>query len=276
MSLLSQIGAALLVTALYAALFAAMELWRRRRPVAAEITRKGVHVGGGMIALALPALFDTHWPVLVLGSLLTAALLAARRRSLLPAVQMVERSTVGEILYPTAIYLAFLSSALTAAPHRYVMAILILALGDGAAGLVGERFGRHRYRVAGGAKSLEGSATFLAVVAAIVTTTLIISVDDAPLHALLVGLVVGLVAAGIEAISTHGLDNITVTLGSWGMLAVTERRGVDELLLDLVVAVVVTGVVILLSRGRQARWVTGIVGGALLLYGVWMLAAPTA
>ena len=47
-------------------LLGAVAWWKRVRQPPAELTRKAVHVGMGVIALALPWLFARTWPVLAL------------------------------------------------------------------------------------------------------------------------------------------------------------------------------------------------------------------
>jgi phytol kinase len=96
--------------------------------------------------------------------------------------------------------------------------ILVLAWGDAAAALIGRRWGRHRYRVGPGWRSLEGSSAML------LTSTLAIvvmgQIMGAPYSLLLV-----LAAAGaatlLEAASRWGADNLLVPLGTsfllWGL-----------------------------------------------------------
>lgn len=223
MTIGSELASAALVGALYAALFVAMELWGRRSSVAREITRKGVHIGGGLIALALPALFASHWTVLALSALYTIALLVARRRELLPSVHGVARVTYGEVIYPAAIYLTLLVTTLVDRPTYYVAAILALAVGDGLAGLVGERFARRRYRVFGSTKSLEGSGVFLIACTVIVATTLVVSDAYSWAHAVLLALLVASIVTVVEGLSTHGLDNVSVPLATCGLLLLGEE-----------------------------------------------------
>ena len=76
--------------------------WRKRSQPPAELTRKAVHVGMGLIALTLPWVFDRTWPVLVLCGGLAAAFLAlkifARQSPLGAAMHDVNRSSRGRSL----------------------------------------------------------------------------------------------------------------------------------------------------------------------------------
>ncbi|MGF1503606.1 MAG: diacylglycerol/polyprenol kinase family protein, partial [Anaerolineae bacterium] len=93
-------------------------------------------------------------------------------------------------------------------------AAMILTWGDGLAALIGRRFGQRTYTFFDHTRTLEGSAAF--VVASQVTATLTWQlyapdVTGLPMALLLggVGTVVGALA---EAVSTAGLDNLTVPL----------------------------------------------------------------
>jgi phytol kinase len=94
-------------------------------------------------------------------------------------------------------------------------AILVLGIADGVAEPVGTRWGRHRYQVpdlhgAPASRSLEGS---LAVGLASFATVLLFhpAPGDAAGFALAAA-VIGLCVAVTEAITPHGLDNLTIPL----------------------------------------------------------------
>jgi phytol kinase len=266
----SDIPPALLVGVLYVALFGAFELIGRRSTVDAELTRKGVHIGAGLIALSFPVLFATHLTVLALAVLFAGALYVARRAKLLPSVHAVDRVTVGELLYPVGVYGTLLLSARTDTLPFYTICVLFLALADGLAGLVGTRVRSRSYRVPGGTKSLAGSLTFFGVAFIAVAATLIVD-GTAPGRSLLIAAVTSLLVTGLEAISTHGTDNITVSLGGWCVLAVTTARATSDLATDLV-ALVVIGAALLALLGRARRYgVAGAIAASLAAFAAWIL-----
>jgi phytol kinase len=100
---------------------------------------------------------------------------------------------------------------------------LAVAWGDAIGEPVGTRWGRHRYRVPSLAgvpatRSLEGSAAvfaattlaaYLAVVAGAVPGS----------TALAASLIIGAACAGVEAISHHGVDNLTLQITGAGLAA---------------------------------------------------------
>jgi len=100
---------------------------------------------------------------------------------------------------------------------RYAIAMLALAFGDAAGGLVGRRYGRHHFRVWGTTRSMEGSAATFIVTA--VLTGIILALTMTPGGALLIGLAVGGAVAMVEAASPRGTDNITVPIAALTALA---------------------------------------------------------
>ena len=85
------------IAAIFLVIFGVAEGWRRFGDPPAEWTRKLVHVGGGLVSLALPWLVRSHWTVLALGALLGAVLFGTRKLGLLPSVHGVERRSEGAV-----------------------------------------------------------------------------------------------------------------------------------------------------------------------------------
>lgn len=173
---------------------ASVQLLSRRLPVAPEVLRKLVHIGGALLAIPLPLVLS-YREIVVLGLLFAALMTISRRRRIFSAVHDVDRRTYGEILFPLGV--AVLAAAF---PHRepYVYGVLVLGLADGLAALVGTRYGRMRLP---GGKSVWGSATFF-VVALAAALALV-----GPSY---VALVAAVALTATEAGLRHGFDNLVV------------------------------------------------------------------
>ncbi|MCA9331010.1 phosphatidate cytidylyltransferase, partial [Candidatus Saccharibacteria bacterium] len=127
---------------------------------------------------------------------------------LFPSIHGVRRLTLGEIYYP-------LSLAIVAwrfpDPTIYSYAILVLALSDGFAAVIGMHVGKHFYRVLGGQKSIEGSATCWVITLVLTAATLAMTGQALP--ALIVAsLGSATTITATEAILTGGLDNLALPL----------------------------------------------------------------
>jgi phytol kinase len=186
-----------------------------RRHVGSEFGRKLVHGGMGVIAVSFPWIFMDSRPVwflaivsiAILGTIRYVPSVARRFGSVLGGV---DRASLGDVLFPLG-----LASAFTLAhgdKAAFCAAAGVLALGDTAGALVGVRWGRTRFSIAGTTKSVEGSIAVLAVsflcvtlaFAALGTTALAVSIAA--------GLIVGLAAALVEAVSSYGLDNFLLPI----------------------------------------------------------------
>ncbi|HSJ26407.1 MAG TPA: hypothetical protein VK929_17130 [Longimicrobiales bacterium] len=106
---------------------------------------------------------------------------------------------------------------------------MAVAWGDAIGEPVGTRWGRHRYRVPSLAgvpatRSLEGSAAVL--LAAVVAALVALLASGVALHvAAGVAVAVGVATAAVEAVSNHGLDNLTIQLAAAGTAALLLSGG---------------------------------------------------
>ncbi len=177
----------------------------------AEKTRKLVHLGSGLGVLALPMLVSSHWTVLVLAVLFTGVLAVSKGLGLLQSVHGVTRRSLGAQYYPLSIWLVFFLAE--GDLQLLVAPILVLALCDPAAALVGQELGALSYEVERDAyRTLEGSITFAAL--AYLLLLLVLGLIPGPgtgmMQLLLVPLVIAVMAASVEAVSTGGADNVLV------------------------------------------------------------------
>lgn len=211
--------AMLLVAGAYLGLLATGELVHRALRVRPEQSRKLDHAAAGAIALALPVLFDSPWPVLVLAAGFLGLMLTTRWAGLLRSVHGIRRFSAGADLYPVAVALCFLLA--DDRPEPYVIAIAALAFADAASGVVGDRWARRSYTAWGRPKSVEGSVAAFAVTAMIALVVLVLA-GVQPQPAVLTATYVGVVVALVEGALPWGLDNLGVPLAA---LAALEASG---------------------------------------------------
>ena len=182
---------------------------RIRWPNQQELSRKIVHIGTGPVIplawwLGIPA--DLAIPVAIV---ITLVVLINHRWRLLPAVEDVNRQSYGTVAYGLAITLLLVlfwpenAAAVCAG-------VLVMAFGDGLAGLIGRKVRSASWMIWGQRKSIAGTLT-MAVMALMLLITLNLIVD-APYYPLRILAVTGL-AVGLEQLSCWGIDNITVPIG---------------------------------------------------------------
>jgi phytol kinase len=185
-----------------------------------EVSRKLVHVGTGSLALTFPLLFSNPLPVLVLLGI-AIPLMFAIRSGLLgglgSALHGVQRQSYGEVYLALAIAITFLRAG--EQPVLYVLPILVITLSDTAAALVGTAYARRRFRVEGGAKSVEGVVVFFVVTWLASLIALVLMSDAAPLNLVLISMLLAAFCALVEVDSWRGLDNLFVPIGAFLLLA---------------------------------------------------------
>ncbi len=186
---------------------------RRRGMIEAEAARKSIHIAMGIVTLAFPWLFDSAAPVLLLGALALALLIAIRRVPALraklgAALYDITRPSCGDLCFPVAIALVFWLTRGDPAP--YGAAVLLLALADSAAALAGQR--QNASACASFEKSIRGSLAFFltAVIAVYVWLSFCTSLDTARI--LPVALSLSLITTLVERFTARGLDNLFVPL----------------------------------------------------------------
>jgi phytol kinase len=205
----------LIVSGAYLAMFAVGETLYRRS-AAPEATRKLDHVAAGAIALTLPLLFDSPWPVIALAAPFVAFLLGTMLLGWLGSVHRVARRSIGAFLYPVAVAAAFMLAA--GDYPAYAIAIMALALADPAAEVAGGRWGSRRYAAWGQAKTWEGSLAALVVTAATAIAILLLAGATLP-AALATGTFAGIVVALVEGALPWGLDNVGIPLAALAALS---------------------------------------------------------
>ena len=194
-------------------------LCRRLRPNQRELSRKIVHIGTGAV-VPLAWFFEIPFVVaLPVAAVITVVTTINHQWRFIPAVEDVDRNSYGTIAYGVAITTLLLlfwpgrADAVSAG-------VLVMALGDGLAGLIGRNVDSPKWVLFGQTKSSVGTMT-MAVVSGLVLIGLAQwSGADLSLPAAL-GMVA--MATGLEQLSWGGLDNLSVPLSVgvlWSQLMV--------------------------------------------------------
>lgn len=240
-----------------------------------ELVRKVLHICMGLTTLTLPWLFDEIWPVLVLAGITVPGLLLLRHSGRLKCraggvINGVNRSgSLGEIYFPLGVAGLFMLSG--GDMLRYTIPILLLALADAAAALIGAYYGRLRYTTLEGYKSVEGSLAFFGVAFLSAYLPLLVLSDLAPVEGLLIALILGLVMVMVEAIAWHGLDNLLIPIFGFLLLDTFLNMTAFELAGQLALTITLI-VFVLLWRKWANLHDNALLGAALVGYLSWSLA----
>lgn len=200
----------LLLIAVLFVIVVGVEIVARLFKLPLELSRKSTHILTG-VAVALSAPF-VEWPYrALLAVMFIAVILISRRRGIFRSIHDANRVGLGELWYPIGILAA---SLLFHQVPAFMYAVLVLAVSDGLAGLLGKYFGRKKFTVFNANKTYVGSLVFAASAAAIglmIGLPLIIALGGA------------IVLTIIELVARRGIDNVLLPIAA-GLIALVELR----------------------------------------------------
>ena len=194
-------------------------LCRRLRPNQRELSRKIVHIGTGAV-VPLAWFFQIPFVIaLPVAAVITVVTWMNHQWRFIPAVEDVDRNSYGTIAYGVAITTLLLlfwpgrADAVSAG-------VLVMALGDGLAGLIGRNVDSPKWVLFGQTKSSVGTMTM-----AVVSSLVLIGLAQWSGAELSLPAALGMVAmaTGLEQLSWGGLDNLSVPLSVgvlWNQLVV--------------------------------------------------------
>ena len=189
------------------------ETLHRRTSTNSELARKVVHIGTGNVILVAWWLQIPAWVGITASIIASAIALLSYYVPLLPGINSVGRRSFGTFFYAVSIGILI---AWFWSPHQFhyaAIGILIMTWGDGLAGLIGQRFGQHKYQIWGMTKSWEGSLT-MTLISYGVSCLILLGVQGNVWQTWLLPIAVALGATGLEMFSKWGMDNLTVPVAS--------------------------------------------------------------
>ena len=269
MTLPADLRGALLLGGAFFVVLAAAETWRRLGNPRPEWTRKMIHLAGGGVCLFFPLLIESPWVVLAMALGLSGLFTLAAASGFLKSLHGVTRSSRGAEYYPLAIWTVFLLCA--DRYWLYLSSVLVLAVADALAALVGSRFGRHRYEVEEEQKSLEGSLVFLLVAFSAIYLSMLLLADLPGVVCLFAALLVAILVTGFEAISLRGTDNLFVPIAVVVVLTKITAKPPAEIVAQNISLVLIIFCVALLVWYLPLFNVGGTIVLILYGYGAWSL-----
>lgn len=211
----------LLMAGAFLLLFASAELIYHVFKVRAEFTRKYVHFSTGILTLFFPSFIADQWFVLLLCASFLLILIFSLKFHLLPSINGVDRVTRGSILYPLIVYGCYLVYEHFDNLVFYFIPILILAICDPIAALIGKGYPWKPYRIFGHSKTMSGSFAFFTS-SFLITVVLLsfLNKEISMMNIVFVSATLAFFTTIIEAISHKGYDNLTIPASTLLILAV--------------------------------------------------------
>ena len=192
---------------------ASRQLWPHQR----ELSRKVIHIGTGAVMplawlFAIPSVIAI--PCAAVITLITAI---NHQWRFVASIEDIDRNSYGTIAYGLAIT-TLLVLFWQDRPDAVTAGVLVMALGDGLAGLIGRQLKTQQWIIFEQTKSIGGTTT-MAVVSLIVL--LILSKITNQVISAPIAIAIASAATSLEQISVRGIDNLTVPLAvglAWAAL----------------------------------------------------------
>ncbi len=187
---------------------------RYKWPEQRELSRKIVHIGIG-------PLIPFAWWLQISSSLaitaslaITVGLVINKRWKLIAAIEDVKRQSYGTVAYGFSISL-LLILFWDKQPAAVCAAVMVMAFGDGLAGLIGRQINSRSWNIFDQRKSIAGTTTMTLVTVLVISFTQGIILHEIYPQSIFI---ITAFAVILEQISKWGIDNLTVPLGvaySW-------------------------------------------------------------
>lgn len=259
---------------LIVALLFGLHLLRQRCRDHAEWFRKVLHIGSGLLACSFPFLFQSVWPVLVLGFLsliLVTGLRGFDKKGIGMVLKGETRTSYGDLYFPISVMILWLLSR-----HNlvlYFIPILVLTFSDTVAALVGIYYGKVRYKTLEGFKSTEGSIAFFLVAFLLTHIFLLLMAPVSKVSSLLIGVLIGLLLMMIESVAWRGLDNLLIPVCGFFLLKSFILQSEVALATHLG-TLCVLAMIGWLWRTKATLSDNALMVGILYIYFCWTLTAP--
>ncbi|MBN2634662.1 MAG: phosphatidate cytidylyltransferase [Prolixibacteraceae bacterium] len=194
------------------------ELIYRRLHPGGEITRKFAHFSSVLATVPFPYIFPSHWYILMLALLFTAVLFITQDGFLLRSIHDIERKSIGSYLLPMSIYITFFFSEVFDNKFLYILPVLILAVCDPMAAILGINIKTYNGRIKIFGKKLNktrlGTGSFLMLSFIISLIALYFHRHTFDLKTFLLALSVAVATTIGELVSWRGSDNLTIPLSA--------------------------------------------------------------
>jgi phytol kinase len=178
----------------------------------------------------------------------------------------VKRESIGELCYIASMVLLFWLAR--GNKLLYAVPLLMLALADTAAALVGEEYGKLKFHAAGGGKSIEGAVAFFFIAFFCVHVPVLIWGNTGRTESLMIAINLSLMVMMAEAAAWWGVDNLLIPL--WGYMLLKSQIHMDlvGLTSDLGFLLFI-GIILWRWRNQTTLADDTLCGAAMWAYVVW-------
>ncbi len=218
----TQIALTLIFLIAFTLLLAFNELAYRRLGMEGEITRKFAHFTATLSTITFPYLFEDHWYVLALAIVFFILLFVSRNYKYLKSIHDIKRISVGSYILPVAVYITFLISFKLEERILFILPMLVLAICDPMAGILGINLQEYNHKIRIFKWKLQktwlGSLSFLVSCFVVSIIALFFYYEVFDLKTFWLALIISITGTLAEMLSWKGTDNIVIPLSVSGVL----------------------------------------------------------
>lgn len=212
----NQIGLTAIFLVAISLLLVFNEMVYRRLGLKGEITRKFAHFTATLSTITFPYLFSDHWYVLFMAFAFFVLLFVSRHRSYLKSIHDIQRISIGSYLLPVSIYLTFLAAHKLDNKFLFILPILVLAICDPVAGILGINLQQYNNKIKLFGHELQktwlGSLSFFVSCFIISIIALYFNQVQINLRIFLIAFAVATVSTFAEMLSWKGSDNLFIPM----------------------------------------------------------------
>ena len=178
-----------------------------KKGLQAEHTRKLAHSLSTLLCLSVPVFFSSKWYALffVIGSFFI--LYIGHKKQLLNSIYFVNRKTYGAYLLPVSIGITYYISQWLQNNLFFLLPIVVLAISDPLACYFGTIY---KSKILTSSKTIIGTLAFF--LSTIIISSLILFHQSTGVRTAGSALGISVITSGVELISPHGSDNLTIPL----------------------------------------------------------------
>jgi phytol kinase len=192
------------------------ELIYKRLGLKGEVTRKIAHFTGTLSTITFPYIYTSHWYVFVLAVFFFLLLFISKRGTRLRSIHDITRKSFGSYLLPVSIYLTFFISYRLGNKFYFILPILILAISDPAAGLLGLNIKQYNHKIKLFGNQLQkttlGSVSFLVSSFFISIIAIYFHRMSLDINTLWLALSIAVAGTVVELFSWRGTDNLFIPM----------------------------------------------------------------
>ena len=187
-----------------------------------EFSRKFIHIMLGNWWFIAMYFFTNVWFAMFVPVTFVIINYVSYKKNLIKVMEREENDGIGTVYYAIALLiLTVVSFGIYKEPLLGLIPTLTMAYGDGFAAVFGKLIKSKKYKISGAKKSYAGSLTMFFITTLLIGGYLVLKYNQVfwqTAHWPLITVMMAYCITGIEAVSSKGLDNITVPISTLLML----------------------------------------------------------